>query len=258
MEGWVSFNCMAKLSWNVCKVFSPEQVNADHVLKGAGNEEILLGEAQRLSDLRFVIRVEDLADRLGNHFFINRLVIVADIECLEIKGFNRLGFPEPQHVDDVFVKGRDRRVIGHAFDDPMGNPFHPKAAFFIMKGFGVPAQIHVIGDFRPMDFPGISQTQPFVGFFDLPSVPYFLVEDAEFIADAIADRRHAKRRKGIHVAGGQPSQGRRCPGPALLPAREDHPDSIRAEPSLPGFHRYMPRLISALPRCGPMRNSADR
>ena len=46
------------------------------------------------------------------------------------------------------------------------------------------AQIHVVADLRPHDFPGGSLLQPLVGHPDLRSVMQLLIEDAEFVTDA--------------------------------------------------------------------------
>ena len=69
---------------------SPHEVDADHVLERAGDEEVLLREAELLADLRLVVGVEDLADRFGNDLLVDGLVVVADVEGLEIEGFDGL------------------------------------------------------------------------------------------------------------------------------------------------------------------------
>jgi hypothetical protein len=68
------------------------------------------------------------------------------------------------------------------------------------------AELHVVAYFRPRDFPRIAVTQPLVGDLDLPSVLDALVEDAEFIADAVTDRRYLHGRKRFHVARRKPAQ----------------------------------------------------
>ena len=57
-------------------------------------------------------------------------------------------------------------------------------------GFGVALPAHPIGDLGPADLPGVAQAQPLVRHLHLPAVPDLLVEDAEFVADAVADGRN--------------------------------------------------------------------
>ena len=61
-----------------------------HVLERAGDEEVLLGEAETFPDLRLVVGVENLADRFGNNLLVDRLVVVADVEGLKIEGLDGL------------------------------------------------------------------------------------------------------------------------------------------------------------------------
>lgn len=56
--------------------------------------------------------------------------------------------------------------------------------------FRVTTEFHVVSNFRPHDFPGISKAQPFIGDLHLPAVADRLVEDSELITDAIADGGH--------------------------------------------------------------------
>ena len=48
--------------------------------------------------------------------------------------------------------------------------------------------------------------QPVVGLLDLPAVVDLLVEDAEFVADAIADRRALQGGQRVQIAGGEPAE----------------------------------------------------
>jgi hypothetical protein len=53
---------------------------------------------------------------------------------------------------------------------------------------GVAAPLDQVVDVGFGDLPRVSVVQPVVGLLDLPAVMDFLVEDAEFVADAVADR----------------------------------------------------------------------
>ena len=71
---------------------------------------------------------------------------------------------------------------------------------------GAAAHLDFKGIFGPLQRPGIAEPQPLVGGLDLPSVANLLIEDAVFVADAVADGRNIQRGQGIHEAGGQPAQ----------------------------------------------------
>ena len=53
-----------------------------------------------------------------------------------------------------------------------------------------PSEMHLEGELRVGEFPRIPQLEPLVGLLDLEAVHDLLVEDAEIVAQAIADRRN--------------------------------------------------------------------
>ena len=94
------------------------------------------------------------------------------------------------------------------------DPAHAKAAVLHRSRSAVcPPKLHIERDVRAHDLPGVALLQPLVGDFHLPAVADLLVEDAELVADAVADRRHLERRERIQVAGGEPAE------PAVAEAR---------------------------------------
>src|SRR5579872_6308401 len=72
--------------------------------------------------------------------------------------------------------------------------------------FDTAAEMNVINHFRPLEFPGVAEAQPLVGIFLLPAIVDDLAEQAEIVADAVADRGNAECRHAFHEAGGEPSQ----------------------------------------------------
>ena len=153
-----------------------------------------------------VIRIEHLGDVFGADLVVHRAVVVAVVEGGEVERFHCLGLPQPQRIAGADAETEDRRVIGHALDDGARDPAHAVAAQFIMARLGVAAELHVIGDFGPGDFPRVAETQPFVGGFHLPAVFDCLIEDAEFIADAIADGGHFERCQRLEITRREPPQ----------------------------------------------------
>ena len=58
----------------------------------------------------------------------------------------------------------------------------------------------------PRDLPRVAVAQPLVGALDLPAVDDLLLEDAELVADAVAERRDLERRQRIDEARGEPAE----------------------------------------------------
>ena len=209
-----------------------QRVDAQHVLQRATREKELLLEPEHLAPVRFVVRVEHFRDGLGLHLVLDRAVVVAVVEGLEVERLDRLGLPKAQRVAGVDAVAEDRRIVGDALDLGLGNPAHAKAALFVGERLGASAELHVVGDFRPRDFPRVAVPQPLVGDFALPAIADGLIEDAELVADAIADGRHFDRRERVHVTRREPAQ------PAIAEARllllRNNLVEIMAEPA----HRF--------------------
>ena len=71
---------------------------------------------------------------------------------------------------------------------------------------GVAAELDLDSAARAGDLPGVAVAQPLVGDLHLPAVLDLLVEDAELVADAVADGRDLQRGQRVQVAGRQPAQ----------------------------------------------------
>ncbi len=67
--------------------------------------------------------------------------------------------------------------------------------------FDAAAEMHMVDDLRPLEFPGVAEAQPFVGIFALPAVRDDLAEQAEIVADAVAERGDRQRRHAFHETG---------------------------------------------------------
>ena len=63
------------------------------------------------------------------------------------------------------------------------------------------AEVDVDRGLRAANLPGIAVAQPVVGELDLPAVADGLLEDAELVADAVADGGNAERGHGVEIAG---------------------------------------------------------
>ncbi len=68
------------------------------------------------------------------------------------------------------------------------------------------AEVDVDRGLRAANLPGIAVAEPIVGELDLPSVTDGLLEDAELVANAVADRWDAERGHGVEIAGGEAAE----------------------------------------------------
>ncbi len=111
------------------------------------------------------------------------------------------------------------------------------------------AQLHFVLDLGVMEFPGVVIFQPLVGDLHLPAVPDLLVENAELVAQPVADGRDAKRRQGVKVTGRQPPQAA-VPQPRLfLLVQQAHETPVELGHRL--FHLFInPQVDEVVPQVG--------
>ncbi|MFM1942433.1 MAG: hypothetical protein RI897_1415 [Verrucomicrobiota bacterium] len=153
----------------------------------------------------FVVGVEDFADVFGHHFFIYRAVVVSGVEGLEVEGLGGFGFPEAEEVDCIVFVAGDRGVVGGAAHDALRYPADAVGSVFVVA-LGMAAEFDVKDDFGSGNFPRVAEAEPFIGDFDLPSIADGLIEDPEFVTDAVADGGDLEGGEGVEVAGGEASE----------------------------------------------------
>ena len=175
-------------------------------MQGARDEEVLLRKSQAFSDLWLVVRVEHLAQGLGESLRRHRPVVVADVKILEGERFDRLGFPQAQNVASVDPVTQDGRVVGHALHLAPLYPANRVTPLRVGVSLAVAAELDVERDLRPHELPGVSALKPLVGDLYLPTVLDRLIEDAELISDTVTNGRHLEGRQRIEEAGGEPSE----------------------------------------------------
>ncbi len=137
---------------------------------------------------------------------IDRAVVVAAVEDGEVERLRCLGFPQPQRVRGVDAVAEDRRVVRHAVHVLVRHPAHAQAAVLVGEALGVAAELHFDRPLGARDFPGIAEAQPLVGLLELPAVDDLLLEDAELVADAVADGRDLECRHRIEEARGETAE----------------------------------------------------
>ena len=80
----------------------------------------------------------------------------------------------------------------------------------------------------PRDLPRVAEAQPLVGLLDLPAVDDLLLEDAELVADAVAERGHLQRRQRVEEAGREAPEAAVAEAGLVLAARAARRDRGRA------------------------------
>ena len=189
--------------------------DAEHVLDRAGDEEVLLLETQLLAAQLFVIRIEHLAQVLRGDFLIHGAVIVAAVEGGEVERLGRLRAPQAQGVRGVGAIAQDERVVGNPMHDLVRNPSHARPLVLVDVVLGGAAEFNVHGPLGPRQLPGVAESQPFVGFLDLPAVDDLLLEDPELVANAVPERGNLERCHRIDEARRQSTETA-APEPRLL------------------------------------------
>ncbi len=100
-------------------------------------------------------------------------------------------------------------------------PAHAIGSAGVAIPFRAAAVVDPVGDLRLGDLPRIAVAQPLVGDFHLPSVAKLLVEDAELVADAVANSRNPQRGQRIQVASGQAAEAAVAQTRLLLACQQD-------------------------------------
>ena len=125
---------------------------------------------------------------------------------MEIEGFGRIGAPEPQPITGVHPIAQHGHIVGNADGLFIGYPAHPMVAQLIEIGFGAAAKANKNGLIWLGKLPGPAAFQPFIGDFHLAAIANQLVEDAEFVADAVAGGGNLQGGERFEIAGRQPAQ----------------------------------------------------
>ena len=179
---------------------------AQHVLQRAAHKEVLLLQAQAAAFIGAVVGIENLGEGLRAHFFFNSAVVVADVEGVEVKGFGGCGTPEPEPITGVDLVAQHRDVMGDADGVLAWNPAGAVAAVLIGVALGAAAKAHKHRLIRVGELPGPTAFEPLIGDLHLPAIADQLIEDPEFVADAVANRWHFQAGQRFHVASRQAAQ----------------------------------------------------
>ncbi len=181
-----------------------EQVVADDVLHGGGDQKILLREPQALPFQVVVVRVEDLGDDLRHGLLLHRAHIVAAVEQLHVE-LGAGGPPQAQAADALSAVAGDVHVARHGDDLFIALMVHNvEPVVPIVFNMAVEVDLHAF--FRLGPKPDLPARQPEIRQLRLPAVHQLLPEDAVLIAQGIPRGGVAERGEGIHEARRQAAQ----------------------------------------------------
>ena len=181
-------------------------VAADDVAHRAGDQEVLLDEAQLLARVGGVGGIEHLGDGLRPVLLLHRLHVFALVEHIQAEALGGARAPQAQHVDRVHPEADDRHVVGHAFQHL---PVHPDRLLAAAHGGHVlDAAIdqHGHGVLGAHHLPRVAELQPVVRALLLPAVLELLAEQAVLVAEAVAVAGILHGGQRIEEAGGQAAQ----------------------------------------------------
>mmetsp|Transcript_65655 Transcript_65655/g.148114 ORF Transcript_65655/g.148114 Transcript_65655/m.148114 type:complete len:224 (-) Transcript_65655:661-1332(-) len=155
------------------------------VLQRSANEEILLFQAKDFALILVVVGVKHGGQVLGPPPSINRISIVAFVECFEVELLGGARAPQTQIVGVVGVKPRDGVVVRHGLDDLAPHPALAPDTARISEVLDMATEAHGVHDVRAGDLEGVHVAKPEVRLLNLPAILDDLLEDAEAVADAV-------------------------------------------------------------------------
>ncbi|OQB89404.1 MAG: hypothetical protein BWX86_02467 [Verrucomicrobia bacterium ADurb.Bin122] len=181
-------------------------VAADDVVQRAGDEEVLLHQAQLFAVFGLIVRIKHLGNGLALCLFAHRLDPAAAVEGFEVKLLGGFRGPQAQEVHRLGAVAHDRNVVGHAEDALRLHPAGRRVAAVVEIVDHLPIEVDFQRVLRAADFPRITVDQPVVGMLDLVAIDELLLEQAVLVVDAVADGRVVVRGERIEEARGEAAE----------------------------------------------------
>ncbi len=181
-------------------------VLAHDVLRGGGQEEILLAQTQGLALDVVVGGIEHLGDDLGHRALFHRLDVFALGEAVHIERVGAVGLPQAQRVDGLAGVADDQHVAGDGEHRGIAGVLGVIVAVAVPHRRDLAAEADLDHVVIARHQPALHRGTPVVGNLGLLAVDKALLENAELVAQRIAGGAHAQRGHGIHIAGGQTAE----------------------------------------------------
>ncbi len=103
-----------------------------------------------------IVRIQHLAQILGDDLLVDGAVVVAAVEDLEVKRLGRLRAPQTQRVGRIDAIAQDRRVVRYAVDDPVWDPADTDRSVVVRVPLRVSAQFDFDSPLGPRHLPGVA------------------------------------------------------------------------------------------------------
>ena len=159
-------------------------VAADNILHGSAGEEILLLEAKTLALIGAVVGIQHAGDILYLVLLANSQIVLLIVEQVKVELLNRFALPQAQGTDIVGAVADYGHIVGYC------------KYLFVRKG-------DLDGLVVAAAAPGIAVALPIVSLFYLIAILKALLEQTEFIAQAIALQRQVMGGGAVKEAGSQ-------------------------------------------------------
>ena len=128
MDGCVSLSWIATFSGSAVPIGIAAPETPDQIGQRAGDQEILLHEAQALPMAGRIIGIQHPRQRFGSECLGQRADEIAAAELLKIEVIRRGRGPQPKRVDGLAAVSDDRTIIWNA-DQTGGLARHRRAGF---------------------------------------------------------------------------------------------------------------------------------
>ena len=169
----------------------------------AGDEEILLHEAECLPNARRVVGIEHPGEIFGRERLRQGTDVLAVAECLEVEGIRCGCGPEAKRVNGRSSVPDHGAIVRNSVERGRRADHRLQSSSpHLDRG----VQLHLDPLVRTGDLPRVGSTEPVVGLFLLPAVLDGLPEDAVFVPQAIAHGRDLHRGHGVEKASRQAPQ----------------------------------------------------
>ena len=178
-------------------------VLAHDILRGGGDEKVLLLETQELA-LDMVVRgVEHLRDDLGHGSLLKALDVRALGEEVHVQRVRAHSVPETQGVDLLRAVAGDEHIARQSDDGGVAG------VLGVVVAEAVPARGYLTAEadldlvLMAGDQPALGGGAPIVGDLGLAPVLKLLLEHAQLVADGVARGLKSLGGHGVHEAGGE-------------------------------------------------------
>ena len=182
-------------------------VMRDRILHRSRDEEILLLQAQFLTCIMVIIRVQDLDDIPCKVLLLDSLLIITLIEGIQLEVVDGFCIPYTECIDHMVVIADDRDIKRNCqyglivlLDESVA------AGLLVVLNADISAELDLTGIFRSLQLEGISVLQPVIRSLDLVAVLDLLLEHTIAVSDSAAVCRVAQRRQGIQETCSKSSQ----------------------------------------------------